>query len=131
MGMRSKRKGASGERELARLLGDLLGLELTRNLEQTRAGGHDLLGVPGWAIECKRVEAASIGSWWAQAVEQAERQGLRPVLAHRGNRQPWRFVMRLAELIQGADREITITTTAAGFAAIVNQPATPAPEGDS
>ena len=41
-GAGSRRKGASGEREFAAALDDLLGIRLTRNLEQSRGGGHDL-----------------------------------------------------------------------------------------
>lgn len=93
-----KAKGANGERELAVLLtswaGPEFGLELQRNLEQTRGGGHDLVGLEpyGMAVECKRVEAKAINSWWAQAERQAKQAGgLIPVLAWRQNRQPWRF----------------------------------------
>ena len=49
-------KGKSAERELAKLLGDHLGLELSRNLDQTRDGGYDLIGLPGIALEVKRCE---------------------------------------------------------------------------
>lgn len=98
----AKQKGAEGERELARLLigwaGPKQALELTRNLEQTRSGGHDLVGLEGYgmAVEVKRVETKSIAEWWRQAVRQAEKAGnLIPVLAWRQNRQPWRFRIRV------------------------------------
>lgn len=94
----SKAKGATGEREVAALLTAWaseagVGLDLIRNLEQTRGGGHDLVGTEqyGLAIEVKRVEANGLNVWWAQAVRQAEQVGCAPVLAHRRNHQPWRF----------------------------------------
>ena len=95
----ARNKGASGERELAMLLmgwGLEIGvkLDLERNLEQWRSGGHDLIGVPGLAIEVKRVEVLAVASWWQQAVRQAERVKAVPMLAYRGNRKPWRFMVR-------------------------------------
>lgn len=98
----AKAKGASGERELAEVLMAWarphgMELQVKRNLEQTRGGGHDLVGLEayGMAFEVKRVEALSIPSWWRQAVRQAEQAGgLIPVLAWRQNRKPWRFRIR-------------------------------------
>ena len=50
----SRRKGKRGELEVAALLRDLLGTAVVRNLTQTRDGGHDLIGLPGWSAEVKR-----------------------------------------------------------------------------
>lgn len=90
-------KGASGELELARLLTrwalDVgIDLNMVRNLEQTRSGGHDLLGCPGLAIECKRVETLDVNGWWRQCVRQATEAGLQPLLCYRQNRKSWFFV---------------------------------------
>ena len=41
MGKMQRNKGANAERELLSLLNDGLGLNLTRNLTQTREGGAD------------------------------------------------------------------------------------------
>lgn len=92
----AKSKGASGERELAALLtewGNEVGIELnlTRNLEQVRSGGADVNGVPGLEIEVKRVESNGINQWWAQVCKASKKTGSRPLLAHRRNRQSWRF----------------------------------------
>lgn len=97
----NKAKGASGERELAGLLegySALVGvqLNLVRNLEQTRDGGHDIIGLEAYklAVEVKRVEVLAVSVWWRQAVQSAERLGFDPVLAYRQNRKPWRFRIR-------------------------------------
>ena len=95
----ARNKGASGERELADLLmgwGLEIGvrLDIKRNLQQSRAGGHDLDGVPGLAIECKRVEAQAVAVWWKQAVRQAQTIKATPFLCYRANRRPWRFMVR-------------------------------------
>ena len=96
-----KAKGADGEREVAALLTLWateagIAVDTRRNLEQVRGGGHDLNGLEdyGMAVEVKRVEAKSIGSWWEQAVRQGEAVQCMPVLAWRQNRQPWRFRIR-------------------------------------
>lgn len=98
MAVNGRNKGASAERELALLLmgwGLEIGarLDIKRNLEQVRGGGYDLDGVPGLAIECKRVEALDLKNWWAQACRQAT-GGRIPFLGYRTNRQPWRFMVR-------------------------------------
>ena len=90
MGRMSRTKGARGERQFLALLGEELGEMLTRNLQQTREGGADCLCVKGWAIEVKRCETLSRPAWWRQAVEQANRLGVQPMLAYRRSREPWR-----------------------------------------
>lgn len=54
----SRRKGEAGEREAALILRDLLGPSVLRNLTQARDGGHDLIGIPGWTTEVKRLYAS-------------------------------------------------------------------------
>lgn len=90
MGKMSRTKGSRGEREFLSLLGEELGELLTRNLSQTREGGADCICVKGWAIEVKRHESLSRPAWWRQAVEQAARLGVQPMLAYRRSREPWR-----------------------------------------
>jgi hypothetical protein len=95
----SRDKGAKGEREFINMMGPLLGVDLKRNLEQTREGGHDILGLDGWAIEIKRyaeVLPADLERWWDQAVEQSLRitwKNVSPALAYRADRRPWRIVI--------------------------------------
>lgn len=89
MSASQRRKGAAAEREVLKLLGDLLGVILTRNLQQTREGGADCLCVKGFAIEIKRQERLSRPTWWRQACEQAQRVGAEPMLLFRRNREKW------------------------------------------
>ena len=103
-GLMSRNKGKTGEREARDLLLEWLGPvyvkfgvplpELERNLMQSRNGGHDLVGLPWLAVEVKRQEQTQFGSWWKQTVAQAG-VGQIPFLLWRGNRQPWRFRVRL------------------------------------
>lgn len=92
-GRRSRNKGQVAERELLKLLGDELGVMLTRNLQQTREGGADCLQLKGFAVEVKRQERLSRPAWWAQAVEQGQRVGLEPILFYRRNREPWQALI--------------------------------------
>lgn len=89
MSAAARRKGASAERELAKLLTEQLGVNVMRNLEQVRSGGADLLGVGPWAIEVKRHERLAIPQWWRQACTQAG--SFLPALAYRRSRHPWAF----------------------------------------
>ena len=96
MSMKSRRKGATAEREVAAILADHLGVPVVRNLEQTRDGGHDLLGLP-FAIEVKRKASGYLSAWWDQTIEQA---GDRlPVLVYRFDRQPWLMEVRACDLM--------------------------------
>ncbi len=96
----SRAKGAAGEREfikeLSLELGDELVAPLKRNLEQTRAGGHDIVGLEGFAIEVKRykqVKEGDLVKFWEQAKEQAQRKDAEPVLAYREDMRSWRVVV--------------------------------------
>jgi Holliday junction resolvase len=95
----AKNKGGAGEREIATLLNDRLGLDIKRNLEQCRSGGYDLVGLDGIALEVKRCKALSMKSWWDQAVAQAETLGLVPVLVYRLDRKQWQFVLPYSALL--------------------------------
>lgn len=124
----SRNKGAGGERELRRLLGEELGEGITRNLAQSRAGGHDLEGVDGWAIEVKRTRKATRGllrAWWSQTTDQAERAGLRPALAYREDRGPWLVAVRLADIRPGLGTwpgwEWTATLSLPAWCALVRE----------
>lgn len=86
-----RNKGARGERELAELLFYRTGVEVTRNLDQVRNGGHDLDGIEGIKIEVKRQERLCLPAWWRQCIRQAKDEI--PVLAYRQNYKPWTFVV--------------------------------------
>jgi Holliday junction resolvase len=124
----SRAKGKAGERELINelkvLLPPELTSELTRNLDQTRDGGHDILGLDGWALEVKRyaeVLPADLERFWQQATEQARKYAARPALAFRQDRRPWRVVVRMSDvgLIKGDEYEYTVEMSLQLFAEII------------
>ena len=100
-GKASRRKGQSSERELFGILSDLLGTCVRRNVDQVRNGGADGVDVPGWAIECKRVESGFREAWWVQAVNQSVDADRKPALVYRASRQPWRVRMFLHDCNPG------------------------------
>lgn len=84
MNINVRAKGANGEREVCDLLQPIVdrvaaehGLvapRLRRNVEQCQVGGEDIVGLPWYSIEVKRVERVEIDKWWRQACVQATRR---------------------------------------------------------
>jgi hypothetical protein len=68
---------------------------IERNLQQSASGGHDLLGIPFYAVEVKKVEKPQLGAFWEQACEQAKRVNLEPLLVYKMGRQDWRCRCRV------------------------------------
>ena len=101
MPINSRNKGAAGEREVAKIIDDLLGVKVQRNLDQWRAGGYDLTGLEGWAIEVKRAKKPLLTAWWAQTIEQAKAHQLKPVLWYRLDNQKWRVVVPMNLISRG------------------------------
>lgn len=95
----SRRKGAAGERELAKILKGY-GYDARRGQQYSGANGDaDVVGLPGVHIECKRVEALNIDKAMEQAVSDA-RDGEIPAVFHRRNGKGWKVTLRLEDFIQ-------------------------------
>lgn len=112
MGVKSRRKGANGERELIRLLHDTLTLwnedipEMKRNLQQYQESDHPDIVLPGMGIEVKRyatITDADKRRWWDQALAQAYKQNLSPALAFRADRQEWRVMLPGISICEAMD----------------------------
>jgi hypothetical protein len=109
MPINSRNKGAGAELEFSNIIYQWVGVRLIRNLEQSRSGGFDLCVHPSeagpvadsfrtLAIECKRygkVTPGLIKTWWQQAQNQVEHNGLTPILAYRADRQDWQVIAPL------------------------------------
>ena len=126
MGIKSIRKGKVGEREFINLLKDYLGDDaIKRNLDQTRDGGHDVIGIDGWTIEIKRAAKPNLTAWWNQAVEQAIGNG-EPVLAYRIDRRPWRVILSIGSIHPeipsfGYDLDYCVEMSVLAFCSIVRE----------
>lgn len=121
-------KGAAAERELIKRLTEWLGpLGLSRNLEQTRSGGHDINGLEKFAIEVKRYAKAGdadLQKWWAQSVRQGLEVGKHPVLAFKLNHREWRVRVPMLVLrpdLGDLDAEWSVEMTIQAFASIVRE----------
>lgn len=97
VGRSQQRKGAEGERELARILTGY-GYDMRRGGSLSFGDVPDLVGLPGVHIEVKRVERLNVPEAMGQAVRDSDRfhDGI-PVLFHRRSRSPWLVTMRLED----------------------------------
>lgn len=104
MAINSRSKGQRGEREVRDFLQKvvdevafekkmLYSPEVKRNLMQSMEGGHDLVGIPGIAVEVKFCENPQVDKWWEQTLKQASRANSIPVLIYRKTRNPWQVVL--------------------------------------
>lgn len=100
MAVNSKRKGADGERELAKKLNEY-GFTTRRSVQyngKADDGKADLVNLPGIHIECKRVERLNVSEAMAQAINDAK--GDTPTVFHRKNREGWLVTMRLEDWME-------------------------------
>lgn len=88
-------KGHNGENEFCKILNVALQPKrrITRNIDQVRMGGADIIAVRPFAIEVKRQETLLLNSWLAQAVSQTTKHNPVPVLAYRQNRKKWNIML--------------------------------------
>ena len=94
----SRAKGKVGEREVAHLLKDILGVDARRGQQFCGANGDaDVVGLPGVHLEVKR-RASAVDGWMKQAVEDAK-PGEVPTVWHRGNRCGWVVTVRATQLV--------------------------------
>jgi hypothetical protein len=97
--MNSKRKGAEGERELARKLKEY-GYNTRRGQQYCGANGDaDIVGLPYIHIECKRVEALNVSKAMSQAKADARENEI-PAVFHRRNKEKWLVTMELDDFMK-------------------------------
>ena len=87
----ARTKGHNAEREFIHYLEENGITGLTRNLDQTRDGGSDVLGLPQLCIEVKRCETLNIEKWWKQTLNEIKGRQI-PVLAYRQSRKHWTII---------------------------------------
>ena len=94
----SRRKGAEGEREIAKILRGY-GYDARRGQQYSGANGDaDVVGLPGVHIEVKRVEALNIDKDMEQSKRDA--RGEIPAVFHRKNGKEWKATVRLEDFIK-------------------------------
>ena len=108
-GKSAKVKGASGEREVCKLLNGVIAevrntlgfdafaeidLPFQRNQNQSAVGGDDITNPFSLSIEVKRQEQLSINTWWNQCkISSARTENSIPILIFRQNGKKWRVMM--------------------------------------
>lgn len=98
MSINSKKKGATGERELANKLKEY-GYSCRRGQQYNGLEGEDVIGLKGIHIECKRVERLDLGSAMFQAKKDTKK-GQLPAVFHRKNHSNWLVTMELSDWIK-------------------------------
>lgn len=108
IGRSSKNKGAAGERELAKVLNELLNIDAIRGRQfcgsagnpdvlVQKVAGDERIDIPGVHIECKRVERLNLYEALKQSESDAKGEEI-PVVCHRRNRDSWIISFRLDKL---------------------------------
>ena len=96
-------KGKVGERELAGFLRER-GVAGARRYAQQGSGGSadapDVAGLPGFHVECKRVERGSLYEWLAQAKRDAGENGPTPIVFHRRNHKRWVAILDAEDFLK-------------------------------
>jgi Holliday junction resolvase len=102
MAINSKRKGKTGELELARKLKEH-GYDVRRSVQyngKEEDGQADLVGLDGIHIECKRTEKLNLYDAVNQAKRDSEGKGEVPVVFHRRNNCEWLAILPLDDFIK-------------------------------
>lgn len=103
-GRMARRKGQTGELELAHILQGHGFTDVRRTSQYCGKTGDasDLVGLPGIHIESKRTERLSLYEAMAQARRdaQAADKGAFPTVFHRRSKQPWLVVMDLDDWVE-------------------------------
>ncbi len=97
MGAMQRKKGKVGEREVAKALSRLFGVECRRGQQYSGLGGEDVVGLSGVHVECKRVEQLSLYKAIEQATSDAQGDDI-PVVIHRRSKKPWVAIVELDKL---------------------------------
>ena len=98
MKINSKRKGAAGEREFSAFLRTHGFSEARRGQQYSGIEGEDVVGLPGYHVEVKRVERLNIHDAMNQSIRDADNQI--PIVAHRKNRTEWLVTMRAEDFLE-------------------------------
>jgi Holliday junction resolvase len=102
MAINSKRKGKTGELELARKLKEH-GYDVRRSVQyngKEEDGQADLVGLQGIHIECKRTEKLNLYDAVNQAKRDSDGKGEIPVVFHRRNNCEWLAILPLDDFIK-------------------------------
>ena len=98
MGKSQRTKCAAGEREVCHIIREVLGVEVHRNLTQTREGGCDI-EVGRFNFEVKRRKSIAVHEFMDQAIKSVGGSDRTPVVVCRGDGKEWLCIMRLDDAL--------------------------------
>lgn len=110
IGKRNRQRGQEGEREVANLLTDMLGLEIKRLLGQERDKGADIYTKP-YRWEIKRRKRIGLIYEWMKEAQESCKETERPVIAFRADGKKWLVAIPIEEFIKLIREEINVQTT--------------------
>lgn len=94
----SRAKGAAAEREIANILKSR-GFNARRGQQFCGANGDaDVVGLPGFHIEVKRVEALNVDKAMDQAKRDASKDEV-PIVVHRKNNRKWKVTISFDDFL--------------------------------
>ena len=108
MSKAQRTKGAAGEREICDMIFENLGIEVHRNLQQTRNGGAEIKLKP-FSIEVKRRAAIGNIYYWVDQAERGCEFPERPIVVCRADRKKWLAIMTIDELFRLIREEVAAT----------------------
>lgn len=96
----SRRKGAVGEREIAKYLRDH-GFTEARRGQQFKGGADspDVVGLTGFHVEVKRVERLDLNAAMDQSIRDSAPDE-KPIVVHRRNNDYWKVTLRLDDFME-------------------------------
>lgn len=100
----NRRRGANYEREVARHLAEMLGLDMERGARNGVKGGEDVMGWSGVRLECKRRRAIALCRALEQAEGDAEATDALPLVVAREDRGRHVLLLRLDDLPRLVER---------------------------
>lgn len=99
MGKIQRDRGASTEREVAKLMEAALGVPAKRRLGQAREGGHDIdIDLP-LVVEVKRRKRPMEALRWLQQADSSEKEGT-PIVVTRGDSCPFLVVQYFSDWLE-------------------------------
>lgn len=96
----SRRKGAVGEREIAKYLREH-GFTEARRGQQFKGGADspDVVGLKGFHVEVKRVQRLDLTAAMEQSIRDSAPDET-PIVVHRRNNDYWKVTMRLDDFME-------------------------------
>lgn len=108
-GKRNRQRGQEGEREVATILTEHLGIPVKRLLGQERDKGSDILTKPyRWEVK-RRKRIANIYEWLEESFNGLKDYSEVPVVVFRADGEQWMVAIQLSEFIKLIREEIHVT----------------------